>query len=691
MAQKLQFFYDVSVKRRDKMRNLKFKIGLILAVFLLFPSSLLSRSLYRFVYSPKLDMYFGHISVVDVKKDGLDAVVLRRSGKEQEIAVLNLPVWAGDTIRTTERACEILFDTGTSIRLDSGTELKLETILAHSLSSKDKMTNLILQRGQIYVLYREYDSREVFQVITPQAAVKMKDKTVVLVKAGDDGNTEVRVNSGEARILYGADVKHLENKKIKKMEKSIITNDHKLLLSEERQPDPDLNQWSESAEIYLRPFQKSSAFVPKYLRRYREPVGYFIRRFSEVHGEWMLHTLYGFVWRPAQNDYPGGDWQPYLFGRWREIGGMLFWVPEEEWGWVPHHLGLWMWDAKYGWLWIPGTDFAPAWVAWDNFWGYYAWRPWALWDWTTPYLYYHYYFSYWVLNNPSLGEYVPDLYYGGDKPGQKVRRIIKKDQLKRKEKTQLPLPKEIKGIYKKFVVALNNEDDRVIGSLKRLPEHVILVTRPGLNASRIQEKRINTVQMAKSLESNQNLEKIFLPAFLEGHSQKALWSFRRNREILDTRNLIVSSFAKQQERVFSKKGAEIDPVEMASSQKKIASIKERKAVSVPAVSRSKLRTTMRIRDWNPDLKIARRLGVNITYASSKNEVRCPERGMDSKFVAVSRHRLSSRRLSSSGGGGDSRSSSSSETVSSSSEKSKSVSSGSKSTEKTVESTGKVKK
>ncbi len=502
MARNLHFWYNVSVKRRDKMRNIRFKIGLILTVFLIFPSSLLSKSLYRFVYSPKLDMYFGHISGVDVKNDGLDAVVLRRSEKEPEIAVLNLPVWAGDTILTSERGCEILFDTGTSIRLDSGTELKLETILAHGLSSNNKMTNLVLQRGQIYVFYRKYDSREVFQVITPQAAVKMKNKTAASVRAGDAGTTEVRVNSGEARILFGPDADHLKTEKIKKMQKSLVTSDHRILFSQERQPDPDLNQWSESVEIYLRPFQKSSAFVPKYLRRYHEPVGYFIKRFSEVHGEWMLHNLYGFVWRPANNDHPGGDWQPYLFGRWREIGGMLFWVPEEEWGWVPHHLGLWMWDGKYGWLWIPGTDFAPAWVAWDNFWGYYAWRPWALWDWTTPYLYYHYYYSYYMFNNPSLGEHFPDLYDGGDKSGQKVRRIIKKDQLKkkRKDKTPFPLPKEIKGIYKKFVIALKNEDDRVIGSLEMLPEQVILVTSPGLNASRIQEKRLKTAQMGKSLE-----------------------------------------------------------------------------------------------------------------------------------------------------------------------------------------------
>ena len=33
---------------------------------------------------------------------------------------------------------------------------------------------------------------------------------------------------------------------------------------------------------------------------------------------------------------------------------------------------------------------------------------------------------------------------------------------------------------------------------------------------------------------------------------------------------------------------------------------------------------VRFRDWNPDVKIARELGVHIEYSSQKNEIRCPE-------------------------------------------------------------------
>ena len=111
------------------------------------------------------NVYYGHISFTEVKHDGKDPVVIRDGEPSEEVAVLNLPLTAGDTIITPEgRRCEIQFDTGTILRLDVNTELRLETLLAPSLSSFQKMTNLMLYRGQVYVMYKRYMGQEVFQV-----------------------------------------------------------------------------------------------------------------------------------------------------------------------------------------------------------------------------------------------------------------------------------------------------------------------------------------------------------------------------------------------------------------------------------------------------------------------------------------------------------------------------------------------
>ncbi len=670
------------------MNNRKISLWVIFIVFLLLPSSLMSKSLYKYVFSPRSDIYFGHISLVEVKYDGEDAVVLREGERTPELAVLNLPLTAGDTIRTTERRCEIRFDTGTSLRLDFDTELKLETILAQSLSSRNKLTNLVLQRGQVYILYRKFPSREVFQVITPQAAVKMKDKTVASISAKQDGSTDIRVESGEVNVLYGPDADHLETEKIKKMQRGTVTQDHRFFVSKDRTTEPDLNLWSEAVESKLQASQKSGSFIPITLRKYREPVSYFVNRFSVLHGDWMWHSYYGYVWRPdANDDYRDGTWEPFLYGHWRELEDLLFWVPEEAWGWVPYHLGLWMWDDNYGWLWLPGLDFAPAWVAWDYFWGFYAWRPWALWDWYYP----GYYGNYWYSSNYlRQREQFPDLYDQDEKKSRRISRVIRKDQLKRKADTQFNLPKKLEGAYKRVTTALKKGDERIEGSVKRIIGQAFIVASQDLNALRIQEKRISAEEMTKKLESPQQLEQVFPLNYPEEPHQKAVWSFRRNKEIKAIRKYVLASLVKQDKKAFSRKTADLSPEKMVTPPQKIPSGKEIKTVSLPKPQQLKLQTTMRIRDWNPDLKVARRMGVHVSYVSRRNEVRCPDLGLTSKNVAFSKFRRSSRGFYSSGGSSGSGSSSGGSGGSSSGSSSKG-SSGGKSVSSGGKSGGKVKK
>ncbi len=160
---------------------------------------------YRVVNGPK-DFYFGHISYIEPTPDGTDPVVLREGRSEPEPGVLNTPIGPGDTVRTSaDRRCEIQFDTGTIVRLDVATELRVETILARSLSGPDALSVLTLGQGRIYVMYKEYGRREMFQVLTANAAVKLRHNSVALVSAAADGTTETQVRYGRAQVLFGSD------------------------------------------------------------------------------------------------------------------------------------------------------------------------------------------------------------------------------------------------------------------------------------------------------------------------------------------------------------------------------------------------------------------------------------------------------------------------------------------------------
>lgn len=90
------------------------------------------------------------------------------------------------------------------------------------------------------------------------------------------------------------------------------------------------------------------------------------------HGDWFRHDRFGNVWAPRRVEH---GWRPYTHGRWTYTDYDWTWASDEEWGWATDHYGRWYFDRAEGWLWIPGDEWAPAWVAWRNGGGYVGWAP----------------------------------------------------------------------------------------------------------------------------------------------------------------------------------------------------------------------------------------------------------------------------------------------------------------------------
>lgn len=335
-----------------------------LAVFAVVASPVFGSAHYRYVHQPQSDVYFGHISYCELEGDGLDPSVVRAEGSEA--ATVNLPLGPGDRILTTrERRCEAQFDSGTVMRLDHATGVRIETILAPALSTSDKLTNVELEAGRVHVLYRDYDTNEVFQLLTPNAAVKLERAAVVDVALAEDGETHVAVRRGKAAVLYGPRADRTRTRKLKAGERASVRADDTLVVTPAARDEAQdaFAAWNrEMNDAFVERHAGRSA-LPKPILRYPRAVVEFAQRFADPYGEWIWSDLYGYAWRP----YLGRDegWRPFLQGRWVPVGGRLFWVPDEPWGWVPYHLGLWHWDTKHGWVWIPGGAFAPAWVTWS--------------------------------------------------------------------------------------------------------------------------------------------------------------------------------------------------------------------------------------------------------------------------------------------------------------------------------------
>jgi hypothetical protein len=131
--------------------------------------------------------------------------------------------------------------------------------------------------------------------------------------------------------------------------------------------DPNDDYWRQPADAYDR--QPDYDYV-----RDEAPavdVGFFYDELSP-YGEWVRHPQYGWAWFPR---HIHAGWRPYSLGRWVESDYGWTWVSDEPFGWATYHYGRWAWDRQIGWLWVPGTDWGPAWVAWQQGNGYVGWAP----------------------------------------------------------------------------------------------------------------------------------------------------------------------------------------------------------------------------------------------------------------------------------------------------------------------------
>ncbi len=74
------------------------------------------------------------------------------------------------------------------------------------------------------------------------------------------------------------------------------------------------------------------------------------------YGQWV-QSRWGRAFAPNVDR----DWRPYVNGRWTED---RLWISDDPWGWATDHYGRWGFDQAMGWVWVPGTEWAPHWVAW---------------------------------------------------------------------------------------------------------------------------------------------------------------------------------------------------------------------------------------------------------------------------------------------------------------------------------------
>ena len=79
-------------------------------------------------------------------------------------------------------------------------------------------------------------------------------------------------------------------------------------------------------------------------------------------GDWFHTDNYGYVFQPRRATT--SNWRPYADGHWSYTDQGWTWISNEDFGWATYHYGRWAKLQRTGWVWIPGDQWAPAWVSW---------------------------------------------------------------------------------------------------------------------------------------------------------------------------------------------------------------------------------------------------------------------------------------------------------------------------------------
>lgn len=90
------------------------------------------------------------------------------------------------------------------------------------------------------------------------------------------------------------------------------------------------------------------------------------------YGRWFDVSGYGYCWRPTITT---ARWRPYVDGCWVWSSLGWTWQSNEPFGWATYHYGRWVNLSRYGWVWVPGDEWAPAWVSWRQSRDYVGWAP----------------------------------------------------------------------------------------------------------------------------------------------------------------------------------------------------------------------------------------------------------------------------------------------------------------------------
>jgi len=273
-------------------------------------------------------------------------VLLQRASEiEPEEVGVNYPVLSSDRLWTgSQGRVEIEFADRSFLRLDGATKVDFL-----SFSEAGGKENLLRQWSGSTLMRWSGEKGERFRIDTPAGSVFPVSQGLLRIDVYEGRETvtlstyegvaeiaseggSVLVRSGQRSVARGA-------------QRPEAPFDFNTAHAD------DFIRWSDERDRRLarsRPIEGLPAEVGAYASE------------MDDYGYWQHDATYGNVWYPVV----GAGWAPYTYGRWWYTPSFGYtWCSYEPWGWAPYHYGRWGFN-NYGWFWIPGRHWGPAWVSW---------------------------------------------------------------------------------------------------------------------------------------------------------------------------------------------------------------------------------------------------------------------------------------------------------------------------------------
>lgn len=298
--------------------------------------------------------------------DGGTTIRQSEDGRDVDARV-NMPVFPGDEVTTGRRGrVEIRMADGNVIALDRSTSVQFKSIL-DSYDGDSEQTVVELRYGHV-AIQRDDETRQLLRLDTGNASYAASDVAIYAVETDSKNNDRVTVFDGTMEVRSPA-----RTTRIREGEEARVDDGGIYDLVSARNATDEFERWFiQRATRYSR---ASGRYLDRSLAYSEADLG--------SNGSWYFASNYGgWCWRP----HVSVGWRPYNNGYWRHSpGGVLVWVSYDPWGWVPYHYGRWTYETAYGWVWLPGAAYAPAWVYWMYGPSYIGWAPMGWYDCYRPY------------------------------------------------------------------------------------------------------------------------------------------------------------------------------------------------------------------------------------------------------------------------------------------------------------------